>query len=99
MNKLIKKIKKLAGITSVEYIIHYSEPLTMSQRTQLLNNMINKFIGTCKPNMITVSTQSVTLRLKNPCLTGDGLKIISDGSLSPSVATIDSITLDGNKIW
>jgi hypothetical protein len=98
MNKIIKKLKKLIGITSVEYIIHYSEPLTMSQRTQLLNNMINKFVGTCKPNKITVSTQSVTLRLEKPCLTGNGLKMISDGALSPSVATIDSITLDGNKI-
>ncbi len=40
----------------------------------------------------------ITWRLEKPCLTGNGLKMISDGALSPSVATIDSITLDGNKI-
>ena len=97
--RLINKLKKLIGIDVAEYTIHYTNDLTGEQKSQLMNRMINKFVGTCRPNRLIVGQKSVTLDFTNSCLTGEALKMISDNTLSPKPADITSIELDGNVIW
>lgn len=99
MRKLINKLKRIVGLTQSEYTIHYTNDLTGEQKSQLINHMINKFIGNCRPNRLTVGQKVVILDFTNPCLTGEALKIVSDNTLAPKPADITSITLDGNEIW
>jgi hypothetical protein len=99
MRKFINKLKRLVGISISEYTIIYTNPLTMEQKSELINHMITKFVGTCRPNRLTVGQKIVVLDFTNPCLTGDALKIISDNTLSKLPADINSILLDGKEIW
>lgn len=99
MRKLINKLKRIVGLTQSEYTIHYTNDLTMDQKSQLINRMANKFVGTCRPNKLIVGQKIVLLDFTNPCLTGEALKMISDSTLAPKPADITSITLDGNVIW
>ena len=99
MKRLINKLKKLIGMnTPSEYTIFYTNPLTMEQKSQLINHMITKF-SICRPNRLTVGQQIATLDFTSPCLTGEALKIVSDNTLAPKPADITSIKLDGNIIW
>jgi hypothetical protein len=97
--KLINKLKRLIGINVAEYDILYTNPLTISQKTQLANKMITKFPSSCRPNRITVNQQSVGVTMENACLSGELLKKISDDTVAPDKADISSIKLDGNTIW
>jgi hypothetical protein len=98
--RLINKLKKLIGIDIVEYDILYTNPLSIGQRTRLMNNMIGKFYGNCRPSKIIVRQQSVNITMSSACLTGEQLKSISDNTLSPDVADITSIKLNGDiTIW
>lgn len=97
--KLINKLKKLIGMDIVEYDILYTNPLSISQRTRLMNNMIAKFPSNCRPSRIIVNQQSVSITMSNACLTGEQLKSISDNTLVQDKADISSIKLDGNVIW
>ena len=100
--KLFKKLKEKLGFAPdyVQYIIKYTNALTPAQRATLGNNMISHFNFQCSPSNISVSTQTVGVKMANPCLTGDQLKKISDDTLGNQLrADVDSIELDGNVIW
>jgi hypothetical protein len=97
--KLINKLKKLIGIDISEYTIHYTNDLTGDQKSQLMNHMINKFVGACRPNRLTVGQKVVVLDFTSPCLNGESLKIISDSTLAPNKADITCIKLNGDVIW
>jgi hypothetical protein len=99
MKKIINKLKKLIGLSQSEYIIYYTDNLTQEQKSELMNRMISKFPGNCRPNRLTVGQKVAILDFSAPCLTGEALKIVSDNTLSPKVADITSIKLDGNEIW
>jgi hypothetical protein len=97
--KIINKLKKLIGIDISEYTILYTDSLTGDQKSQLMNHMINKFVGTCRPNRLTVGQKVVVLDFTSPCLNGESLKIISDSTLSSKPADITCIKLNGDVIW
>jgi len=99
MKNLINKLKKLIGLSQSEYIIYYTDNLTQEQKSELMNRMISKFPGNCRPNRLTVGQKVAILDFNTPCLTGEALKIVSDSTLAPKVADITSIKLDGNEIW
>ena len=96
--RLINKLKRLVGIDVYEYTIFYTDPLSISDRTKLANNMINKFSG-CRPNRISVSQQTATIDFQDGCMTAEQLKKVSDNTLGPKPADITSITLNGNEVW
>ena len=97
--RLINKLKRLVGITVYEYTIFYTDPLSISDRTKLANNMITKFYSNCRPNRISVGQQTVTIDFQDGCMTAEQLKKVSDNTLGPKPADITSITLNGNEIW
>ena len=97
--RLINKLKRLVGITVYEYTIFYTDPLSMSDRTKLANNMITKFSSTCRPNRISVGQQTATIDFQDGCMTAEQLKKVSDNTLGPKPADITSIKLNGNEIW
>lgn len=95
-------MKGLRQITPVEYSIQYTTPLTPSQQTTIINYMINQFPSQCRPNSISVSKQTVYVKMTSACLTGDGLKHISDITLSSKNQQPDevkTIYLDNNQIY
>ena len=96
--RLINKLKRLVGITVYEYTIFYTDPLSIGDKTKLVNNMINKFSG-CRPNRISVSQQTATIDFQDGCMTAEQLKKVSDNTLGPKPADITSITLNGNEVW
>jgi hypothetical protein len=96
--RLINKLKKLIGMDVVEYDILYTNPLSLSQRTRLMNNMFMKFPSDCRPSRVSVGQQSVNITMSSACLTGEQLKKVSDDTLSPDVADITSIKLNGDVI-
>ena len=96
--RLINKLKRLVGIDVYEYTIFYTDPLSISDKTKLVNNMINKFSG-CRPNRISVSQQTATIDFQKGCMTAEQLKKVSDNTLGPKPADITSIKLNGNEIW
>lgn len=88
--------------TPVEYSIQYTTPLTPSQQMTIVNCMINQFSSQCKPNSISVSVQTVYVKMTSACLTGDGLKHISDMTLQSKHQTpneVKTIYLDNNQIY
>ncbi len=97
--RLINKLKRLIGISVSEYTIFYTNPLSVADKTKLVNNMIGKFSSACRPNRISVSQQTAIIDFQNPCLTGEQLKNISNNTLGPNPAEVSRITLDGNQIW
>jgi hypothetical protein len=97
--RLINKLKRLVGIDVYEYTIFYTDPLSMSDRTKLANNMINKFYFDCSPNRISVSQQTATIDFQKGCMTAEQLKKVSDNTLGPKPADITSIKLNGNEVW
>lgn len=97
--KLINKLKRLVGIDVVEYDILYTNQLSIGQRSELANNMINKIPFSCKTSRISVGQKSVIITMANACLTGEQLKKISDDTLAPDKADISEIELNGNVIW
>lgn len=96
--RLINKLKRLVGITVYEYTIFYTDPLSIGDKTKLVNNMINKFSG-CRPNRISVSQQTATIDFQKGCMTAEQLKKVSDNTLGPKPADITSIKLNGNEVW
>ena len=107
--KLFDKLKEKLGITpkvEVEaeyfflYTIKYTNVLNPAQETQLANHMINHFNFQCSPSSITVNPQGVQVKMTSACLTGEGLKKVSDDTLGEQLkAEVESIQLDGNVIW
>lgn len=100
INELARK--GLEQITPVEYSIQYTTPLTPSQQMTIVNYMINQFSSQCKPNSISVSVQTVYVRMTSACLTGDVLKHISDMTLQSKHQTpneVKTIYLDNNQIY
>ena len=100
INELARK--GLEQITPVEYSIQYTTPLTPSQQMTIVNCMINQFSSQCKPNSISVSVQTVYVKMTSACLTGDGLKHISDMTLQSKHQTpneVKTIYLDNNQIY
>jgi hypothetical protein len=97
--RLINKLKRLVGIDIVEYNILYTNPLSPSQRMQLANKMISKFGGSCRPNRIIVSQQTVSVDMQSACLTGPQLKKISDDTLAPEKVEISYIKINNDVIW
>ena len=97
--RLINKLKRLVGIDVYEYTIFYTDPLSMSDRTKLANNMIIKFYSNCRPNRISVSQQTATIDFQDGCMTAEQLKKVSDNTLGPKPPEITSITLNGNEVW
>lgn len=99
--KLFDKLKQKLGINSTQsiYTIKYVIALTPGQISTLSSHMITKFPSNCRPNSISVSHQSATITMSNPCLSGEQLKKVSDDTLAQSIADIDAIDLDGNEIW
>ena len=97
--RLINKLKRLVGITVYEYTIFYTDPLSISDRTKLVNNMITKFYSNCRPNSIMVGQQTATIDFQDGCMTAEQLKKVSDNTLGPKPADITSIKLNGNEIW
>ena len=96
--RLINKLKRLVGIDVYEYTIFYTDPLSISDKTKLVNNMINKFSG-CRPNRISVSQQTATIDFQDGCMTAEQLKKVSENTLGPKPAEITSIILNGNEVW
>ena len=96
--RLINKLKKLIGMDVVEYDILYTNTLSLSQRTRLMNNMFMKFPSNCRPSRVSVGQQSVSITMSSACLTGEQLKKVSDDTLSPDKADITSIKLNGDVI-
>jgi hypothetical protein len=96
--RLINKLKKLIGMDVVEYDILYTNTLSLSQRTRLMNNMFMKFPSNCRPSRVSVGQQSVSITMSSACLTGEQLKKVSDDTLSPDIADITSIKLNGDVI-
>ena len=97
--KLINKLKRLVGIDVVEYDILYTNQLSPSQRTRLVNNMFMKFPSSCRPSRVSVGQKSVSITMENACLTGEQLKKVSDDTLAPDKVEISEIELNGNVIW
>ena len=97
--RLINKLKRLVGIDVYEYTIFYTDPLSMSDKTKLVNNMITKFYSNCRPNRISVSQQTATIDFQDGCMTAEQLKKVSDNTLGPKPADISSIKLNGNEVW
>ena len=97
--RLINKLKKLIGMDVAEYNILYTDQLSLSQKSKLVNNMINKFLCNCPPNRISVGQKTVSITMGNACLTGEQLKKISDDTLGQDKANISEIELNGNLIW
>lgn len=96
--------------TPVEYSIQYTTPLTPSQQMTIVNCMINQFSSQCKPNSISVSVQTVYVKMTSACLTGDGLKHISDMTLQSKHQTpnevktiylhlVEELLVDNNQIY
>lgn len=84
-----------------QYLIHYLDSLSASQRMAIVTTMVNKFPPNCKPSTISVSTDSAMITMSSPCLTGEQLKSISDSTFQSKnipVAQIKQIDLNGNQI-
>ncbi len=86
-----------------EYMIVYTNPLTISQMTEVTGRMINKFHMDCAPSSISASPNSPNVRLKfySTCMTGDALQDIGNRTLERMAPTntVRTILLDGSQIW
>jgi hypothetical protein len=98
MKKLIKKLKRIFKITEVVYIIEYTNPLNMTQFSEILNKMINKFPGGCRPHRISGSPNStkVYLDFSDTCMTIEELTHIGNITIEhvAPVNTVKSVTIN-----
>jgi hypothetical protein len=83
MKKLIQKLKRFLKRTEVEFVIEYTNPLNIAQFSEILNKMINKFPGGCKPHSISGSPNStkVTVKFSDTCMTVDELTHIGNSTI------------------
>jgi hypothetical protein len=83
MKKLIRKVKQTLKITNVTCVIEYTNPLSISQFTALMQNMVNKFPGSCKPSSISGRPNSAFIEVdfREACITEADLIRASDMTL------------------
>jgi len=106
MKKLITFVNRLLNRNSAEineYFIVYSNPLSISQTTKIVNTMITKFSPNCRPNSISTAPNStfVKLRFESACMSGEALKNVGEKALdgTPPANPVKSISLNGSQIW
>lgn len=106
MKKLVIFLNRLFNRNSADlnqYFIVYSNPLSISQTTKIVNTMINKFSPGCRPNSISTSPVASTVRLQfeSPCMQGEALKNIGEKTIegTGSANPVKLVSLNGSQIW
>jgi hypothetical protein len=106
MKKLVAFVNRLFNRNSAEmneYFIVYSNPLSISQMTKVVNTMITKFSPNCRPNNISASPNSAAVRLhfNTACMSGEALKTVGEKTLEGTSPAnpVKSVSLNGSQIW